>query len=183
MTKRDDLSGRSDSPRLSHVGADGEVRMVDVGDKPATERRATARGEIRMRRETLDLIRDNAVAKGDVLAAARIAGVMAAKRTSDLIPLCHPLILDDVRVDIDPDEELPGYVVSVSVRTTGRTGAEMEAMTAAAVTLLTIYDMAKAADREMVIGNIVLTGKSGGRSGEFSRLDGTSPAPYRGGER
>jgi cyclic pyranopterin phosphate synthase len=101
---------------------------------------------------------------------------MAAKRTADLIPLCHPLILDDVQVEVTPDEVLPGCVVSVSVRTAGRTGAEMEALTATAVTLLTIYDMAKAADRGMVIGNIVLTGKSGGRSGDFSRLDGTSPA-------
>lgn len=150
--------------------------MVDVGDKPVTDRRATASGEIRMERSTLALIRQNGLAKGDVLSVARVAGVMAAKRTAELIPLCHVLALDDVQVVIDADDSLPGLRVRVSVRTTGRTGAEMEALTATGVTLLTIYDMAKAVDRRMVIGNIVLEAKSGGRSGELSSLDGTGPA-------
>lgn len=162
--------------RLSHVAADGAARMVDVGDKPVTVRRATASGDITMAPATVGLIRDDGLAKGDVLAVARVAGVMAAKRTADLIPLCHPLVLDDVRIDVELDESLPGVRVRTSVRTAGRTGAEMEALTATAVTLLTIYDMAKSADRRMVIGNIVLEAKSGGRAGDLSSLDGTGPA-------
>lgn len=161
---------------MSHVGEDGRLRMVDVGDKPVTTRRAAASGNIRMRRESLALIAANGVSKGDVVATARIAGVMAAKRTAELIPLCHPLALDDVQVVVELDENLPGVRVEAQVRTQGRTGAEMEALTAASVTLLTIYDMVKAVDREMVIGDIVLERKSGGASGEFARLDGTGPA-------
>lgn len=150
--------------------------MVDVGDKPVTARHAAASGIIRMRAETLALIAANAVAKGDVVATARVAGVMAAKRTAELIPLCHQLTLDDVQVAVTLDERLPGVRVGAQVHTQGRTGAEMEAMTAVAVTLLTIYDMVKAVDREMVIGDIVLERKSGGVSGEYSRLVGTGPA-------
>ena len=166
----------ADGRALSHVGADGRLRMVDVGDKPVTSRKAAASGNIRMRRESLALIATTSVAKGDVVATARIAGVMAAKRTAELIPLCHPLSLDDVQVVVELDDTLPGVRVAVEVRTHGRTGAEMEALTAASVTLLTIYDMMKATDREMVIGDIVLDRKSGGTSGEYSRLDGTGPA-------
>lgn len=163
-------------PSLTHVGEDGRLRMVDVGDKPVTTRHAVASGTIRMRGETLALIASNAVAKGDVIATARVAGVMAAKRTAELIPLCHQLSLDDVQVGVALDDGLPGVRVEVRVRTRGKTGAEMEALTAASVTLLTIYDMVKAADREMVIGDIVLERKSGGMSGEYSRLAGTGPA-------
>lgn len=165
-----------DEPSLSHVGPDGRLRMVDVGDKPVTVRHAAASGIIRMQAETLALIASNAVAKGDVIATARIAGVMAAKRTAELIPLCHQLALDDVQVTVTPDGTLPGLRVEAQVRTQGRTGAEMEALTAVSVTLLTIYDMVKAADRGMVIGDIVLERKTGGVSGEYSRLVGTGPA-------
>lgn len=161
---------------LTHVDGDGELRMVDVSDKPVTTRHAAASGHIRMRSDSLALIAANAVAKGDVVATARIAGVMAAKRTAELIPLCHSLSLDDVQVAISLDEHLPGVRVDVQVRTHGRTGAEMEALTATSVTLLTIYDMVKGVDRSMVIGDIVLERKSGGVSGEYSRLDGTGPA-------
>lgn len=147
---------------LSHVGPDGSARMVDVGDKPVSDRRATARGAIRMRPETLEAVLGPGTRKGDVLGVARVAGIMAAKRTSELIPLCHPLILEDVQVDIVQDSTLPGLRVTTAVRTLGRTGAEMEALTAAAVTLLTIYDMTKSMDREMMITEIVLSAKSGG---------------------
>ncbi len=162
--------------RLTHVSSDGAIRMVDVGDKPVSSRRAVASGSIRMRPESLALIAANGLDKGDVVTTARIAGVMAAKRTAELIPLCHPLVLDDVQVSIELDPTLPGARVVANVATHGRTGAEMEALTAATVTLLTIYDMVKGADREMVIGDIVLDRKSGGRSGEYARLDGTGPA-------
>ena len=164
-------------PALTHVDDAGAARMVDVGDKPVTDRRATASGTITMRPETLALIEGHAMKKGDVISVARIAGVMGAKRTADLIPLCHPLPLSDVQVAVTPDRALPGLRVTASARTEGRTGVEMEALTAVTVTLLTIYDMAKATDRGMVIGNIVLEAKSGGRSS----VDGTSPAPYAGG--
>ncbi len=153
--------------------------MVDVSAKPETARRATARGTIRMSRATLDAILRNQIKKGDVLGVARIAGIMAAKRTSDLIPLCHPLPVDDIQITIDPDEGLPGLCAQASVATFARTGVEMEAITAVAIALVTIYDMAKAMDRDMVIGDIVLMAKSGGRTADFARLDGTPPAPYR----
>jgi cyclic pyranopterin phosphate synthase len=136
--------------------------MVDIGDKPVTDRRAEARGAIRMQPGTLEVVSRGEARKGDVLGVARVAGIMAAKRTSELIPLCHPLTLDDVRVEIEVERSLPGLRVTAAVRTTGRTGAEMEALTAVAVTLLTIYDMTKSVDREMVITDIVLTAKSGG---------------------
>jgi len=163
--------------RLTHVDPEGAVRMVDVGDKAVTARRAAASGWIRMRPETLALIRVNGFRKGDVLATARIAGVMAAKRTAELIPLCHPLLLDDVQVAATEDDGLPGVRVTAEIRTTGRTGAEMEAMTAVGVALLTIYDMAKGADRAMEIGGIVLEAKSGGRGGPYARVAGMPPAP------
>jgi cyclic pyranopterin phosphate synthase len=134
-----------------------------------------------MRPETLLAIVNAEVKKGDVLGVARIAGVMAAKRTSDLIPLCHPLSLTDVQVRLTADESLPGVVAEATVRTTGRTGVEMEALTAVSVALLTIYDMAKALDRGMEISDISLAEKSGGSRGDFSRLDGTGTATYRGG--
>jgi cyclic pyranopterin monophosphate synthase len=154
--------------------------MVDVSAKPETARRATARGVIRMSSATLDAIRRNQVRKGDVLGVARLAGIMAAKRTADLIPLCHPLPIDDVQLSIDPDDSLPGLRAEATVATSAKTGVEMEAITAVAIALVTVYDMAKAMDRGMTIGDIVLVAKSGGQSGDFARLDGTSPAPYRG---
>jgi len=163
--------------RLSHVVADGTARMVDVGLKPDTARMARATGSITMTPATLDAIQANAIAKGDVLGVARLAGIMAAKRTADLIPLCHPIALTDVSVDLTVDPSLPGVRVSAVARTVGKTGVEMEALSAATVALLTIYDMAKAMDRSMVIGEIALAEKTGGASGPYARLDGVSVAP------
>jgi cyclic pyranopterin phosphate synthase len=164
--------------RLTHIADSGEAKMVDVSAKSETTRVARATGVIRMKRETLSAIVNAQVKKGDVLGAARIAAVMAAKRTSELIPLCHPIALTDVQVELTPDETLPGVRAMVSATTVGRTGVEMEALTGVSVALLTIYDMAKAMDREMVIADISLAYKSGGVSGEFSRLDGQENAPY-----
>lgn len=155
--------------RLTHVAGDGTVRMVDVSAKPDSPRMARVTGSISMSRATHDAIVANAVKKGDVLAVARLAGIMAAKRTSDLIPLCHPLPLTDVSVELTPDAGLPGVRVEAVARTVGKTGVEMEALTAASVALLTVYDMAKAMDRAMVIGDISLAEKSGGVSGDFAR--------------
>lgn len=152
---------------LSHVGSDGEARMVDVGGKDETARVARAAGEIVMSLQTLAAIRSNSLAKGDVLAVAKVAGIMAAKRTAELIPLCHPLPLTDVDVRITEDEALPGLAVEATARTVGRTGVEMEALTAVSVTLLTIYDMAKSLDKRMSLGRIRLLEKSGGRSGPW----------------
>jgi cyclic pyranopterin phosphate synthase len=154
---------------LTHLDAEGRARMVDVGAKPETARTARAEGSISMTAETLDAITRNTVAKGDVIATARIAGVMAAKRTPDLIPLCHPISLTDAGVDIEADRSLPGLRVRAWASTTGRTGVEMEALTAVSVALLTIYDMAKAIDRGMEIGSVRLTEKRGGRSGDWAR--------------
>jgi cyclic pyranopterin phosphate synthase len=165
--------------RLTHVAESGEARMVDVSDKPESKRVARAAGLIRMRPATLVAIVNAEVKKGDVLGVARIAGVMAAKKTADLIPLCHPLRLDDVQVDLSPDELMPGIRVEATVRTTGRTGVEMEALTAVSVALLTIYDMAKALDRDMQISDISLLAKSGGVGGDYARVDGGSSAAYR----
>ena len=164
-----------DRERLSHVSDSGEARMVDVSAKPHTVRSATATGEIRMRDYTLSAIVNAHIKKGDVLATARIAGVMAAKKTAELIPLCHPIALSDVQVELVADERLPGIRVSATARTTGPTGVEMEALTAASVALLTIYDMAKAIDRGMEIGAISLAEKTGGASGHYTR-DGTGSA-------
>jgi cyclic pyranopterin phosphate synthase len=155
--------------KLSHVSADGSARMVDVGAKPETARMARATGQITMSRPTLDAIIANAIAKGDVLGVARVAGIMGAKRTSELIPLCHPLPLTDVGVSVEPDPALPGVRVEAVVRTIGRTGVEMEALSAVTVALLTVYDMAKAMDRGMIIGDISLAEKSGGASGPYTR--------------
>jgi cyclic pyranopterin phosphate synthase len=157
----------SDSGALSHVDAAGKVRMVDVTAKAATVREATAAGEIRMSAAAVRAIRGGAVAKGDPLQTARIAGIMAAKRTADLIPLCHPLALTSVDVTLQPRRW--GYAITATVRTTGPTGVEMEALTAVSVAALTVYDMLKAVDRTMEIGVIRLLAKSGGRSGTFRR--------------
>lgn len=154
---------------LTHIGASGEANMVDVGDKAETVRIAVAEGMVRMRPETLQLIRDGDAKKGDVIGTARLAGIMAAKQTASLIPLCHPLMLTKVAVEITEDAALPGLRVEATAKLTGRTGVEMEALTAVSVACLTIYDMAKAADREMEICGIRLVAKSGGRSGDYQR--------------
>ena len=180
MTGAGRAGGPGGAGELTHVGAGGEARMVDVSAKPETARRAVAKGVIRMRAATLEAIRRNQMQKGDVLGVARVAGIMGAKRTAELIPLCHPLSIHDVQLTLTLDDALPGVRVEASVATLGRTGVEMEAITAVAIALVTVYDMAKAMDREMVIGEIVLAAKSGGRSGDFASLDGTPPAPYRG---
>ena len=164
------------SDKLTHVDESGAARMVDVSGKPETHRRARATGAIRMRAETLRAIVNAEVKKGDVLGVARVAGVMAAKRTAELIPLCHPLALDDVQVTLTPDESLPGIRAEASVATTGRTGAEMEALTSVAVALLTVYDMAKGLDHGMELSDISLASKSGGAHGDYARLDGTGSA-------
>jgi cyclic pyranopterin phosphate synthase len=153
------------APRLSHVDARGRVKMVDVGDKPVTAREAVAAGEITMSAAALKLIRSGRVAKGDPLQTARLAGIMAAKQTAALIPLCHPLQLTHVSVELSPARR--GYRILSRVRTSGQTGVEMEALTAVAVAALTIYDMAKAVDKAMVIGDIRLVEKRGGKSGTY----------------
>src|SRR4030081_1737237 len=162
---RNNRAGRA---RLSHVDARGRIKMVDVGDKPVTDREAVARGSITMSREALRLIRRGAVKKGDPLQTARLAGILAAKQTSALIPLCHPLPLTSVNVDLKATSR--GYDIEARVRTTAQTGVEMEALTAVAVAALTIYDMVKAVDRTMVIGDVRLMFKSGGRSGTYTRI-------------
>jgi cyclic pyranopterin phosphate synthase len=162
---------------LSHVAPDGSARMVDVSAKADTSRMALATGNIRMSRDAYDAICTNSVEKGDVLGVARVAGIMAAKRTPDLIPLCHPLPLHDVGLVIAPDPALPGFRVEVTARTVGKTGVEMEALTGVSVALLTVYDMAKSIDRSMVISDISLARKVGGSGGEYARLDGTPVAP------
>tara|TARA_R110002020_G_scaffold36894_97_gene111313 strand:+ start:4703 stop:5194 length:492 start_codon:yes stop_codon:yes gene_type:complete len=152
---------------LTHLDETGAARMVDVSEKSVTRREATATGSVTMRAATLELIRAGNLKKGDVLATARIAGIMAAKRTHELIPLCHPLPVTSIRVEIEPDASLPGLRVTATVAVDGKTGVEMEALTAASVACLTIYDMAKAVEREMSIGDIRLLAKSGGRSGDY----------------
>ncbi|MBR0716133.1 cyclic pyranopterin monophosphate synthase MoaC [Bradyrhizobium liaoningense] len=154
-------------PALTHIGASGEARMVDVSDKPATERLAVAEGRVIMSKATLALILSGNAKKGDVLGTARIAGIMAAKRTSELIPLCHPLALSKVTLDIEPDEKLPGCLVRASVKVTGSTGVEMEALTAVSVACLTVYDMIKAVERGVRIEGIHLVEKKGGKSGHY----------------
>ncbi len=151
---------------LTHLDQSGRVRMVDVGGKADTERVAIARGEVHMRRETLELIRAGQMKKGDVLTVAQIAGISASKRTADLIPLCHPLPLTQVDVSLALDDALPGVQITATARTVGKTGVEMEALTAVSVAALTIYDMAKAAEKTMRIQNIRLVEKHGGRSGD-----------------
>lgn len=152
---------------LSHLNTRGEAHMVDVGEKQITSRTAIASGHIKMLPDTLKLVAEGKAKKGDVLATARIAGIMAAKKTSDLIPLCHPLALTKVTVDIEPDHELPGYQVTATASLSGKTGVEMEALCAVSTTCLTLYDMLKAVDRGMVISQIKVLEKHGGKSGSF----------------
>jgi cyclic pyranopterin phosphate synthase len=154
-------------PALTHIDAGGEARMVDVSDKPATERIAVAEGRVVMTKSTLDLIVSGNARKGDVLGTARIAGIMAAKKTHELIPLCHPLALSKVTVDITPDRKLPGCIVRSTVKVKGPTGVEMEALTAVSVACLTIYDMIKAVERGVRIEAIHLVEKKGGKSGHY----------------
>jgi cyclic pyranopterin phosphate synthase len=156
-------------PDLTHLSAAGQAQMVDVSGKAATERVAIAEGRIVMRKATLDLALSGNAKKGNVFAAARIAAIMAAKKAHDLIPLCHPLALTQVSVDLEPDPALPGIRVRVTAKVSGRTGVEMEALTAVSIACLTIYDMLKAVDRSMRIEAIALVRKSGGRSGDFLR--------------
>jgi cyclic pyranopterin monophosphate synthase len=160
-----------DTAGLTHIDAKGEARMVDVSAKPATERVAIAEGHVIMSMATLELIISGNAKKGDVLGTARVAGIMAAKRTSDLIPLCHPLALSKVTLDITTDEKLPGCIVRAAVKVTGPTGVEMEALMAVSVACLTIYDMIKAAERGVRIENIRLIEKKGGKSGHYRVAD------------
>ncbi len=155
--------------KLSHFDEDGKAAMVDVSDKDITERTATAEGSITMTPETLALIQAGSVKKGDVLGVARLAGIMAAKRTADLIPLCHPLALTSIALDLVCDAAAGAVHITATCKLKGRTGVEMEALTAVSVAALTVYDMCKAVDRAMIIGAIRLTHKAGGKSGEFSR--------------
>lgn len=154
------------SDKLSHLDETGKARMVDVGSKPDSERRAIAKGEVKMKPSTLELIRSGAIEKGDVFMVAELAGVMAAKKTAGLIPLCHPLTLSHVYVDIHPLSELPGVQISATVSGYGKTGVEMEALTAVTVAALTVYDMAKSVEKTMKIQNIRLVEKHGGQSGD-----------------
>ena len=158
---------RKGSPALTHIDAAGQAHMVDVSAKAATERMAVAEGRVVMGRSTLDLIASGNAKKGDVLGTARIAGIMAAKRTSDLIPLCHPLALSKVTVDVEPDASLPGCTVRATVKVNGPTGVEMEALTAVSVACLTIYDMIKGVERGARIEAIHLVEKKGGKSGDY----------------
>ncbi|MFU8776299.1 molybdopterin biosynthesis, protein C [Roseovarius sp. EC-HK134] len=152
---------------LSHFDGQGHAHMVDVSDKDVTARVAVAEGHIKMARETFDIIAEGRAKKGDVLAVARLAGIMAAKRTPDLIPLCHPLAITKVTVDLTLDPDLPGVRIAATVKTTGQTGVEMEALTAASVTALTVYDMTKAVDKAMEIGGLRVILKDGGKSGRY----------------
>lgn len=163
--------------KLTHMDEQGRARMVDVGAKPETEREAIARGEVQMAPETLELVAGGRVAKGDVLGVARIAGIMAAKRTGDLIPLCHPLPITRAEVDFRLDRGRSVIEIEARVATVGKTGVEMEALTAVNVAALTIYDMAKAADKAMVIQNVRLIRKTGGKSGTYQR---PGEAPWEG---
>ena len=173
------LEGKAERT-LSHVDARGRVKMVDVGDKPVARRDAIARGSIAMSNQALRLIRTGAVKKGDPLQTARLAGILAAKQTSALIPLCHPLALSSVNVELTSTRR--GYDIEARVRTTGQTGVEMEALTAVAVAALTVYDMVKAVDKTMVIGDIRLMHKSGGRSGIYTRSEGGKAGRREGGK-
>jgi cyclic pyranopterin phosphate synthase len=154
---------------MSHFDATGRARMVDITSKPVTERMAKARGVIRMKRETLDAIRSGTTRKGDVIAVARVAGIMAAKRTAELIPLCHPIPLTDVDLTIELDDDLPGAQVTATVKTAAQTGVEMEAIVAASVTLLTMFDMVKGLDKDLRISELTVIEKHGGKSGSWVR--------------
>jgi cyclic pyranopterin phosphate synthase len=157
------------SGRFTHFDQAGNAAMVDVTDKPVTDRVATARVTVEMAAATLAMIQQGTAKKGDVLGVARLAGIMAAKRTSDLIPLCHPLPISSVKIELEPDEATNAVAITATVRTTGQTGVEMEALTAASVAALTVYDMCKAVDRGMRIDGLRVTHKAGGKSGEFSQ--------------
>jgi cyclic pyranopterin phosphate synthase len=159
--------------RLSHTDDKGQARMVDVSGKQPTSREAVAQGSIRMKKKTLDLITDGKIAKGDVLATARIAGIMAAKKTPELIPLCHPLAITSVTIDFNIDAKESRIGILSRVRVNGKTGVEMEALTAVAAAALTVYDMCKAVDKEMIISDILLLEKKGGKSGRFKRRQTT----------
>lgn len=158
--------------KLSHIDGEGRARMVDVTEKGTTERIAVARGCVTMRPETLTAITEGQVGKGDVFAVARVAGIMAAKKTPELIPMCHPLNITSVKIDLTPHDSPPSVAIEATVKVAGQTGVEMEALTAVSAAGLTIYDMCKAMDREMVIGEIRLMRKSGGKSGTFMRGEG-----------
>ena len=162
---------KADQSKLSHIDAQGRAKMVDVSDKEITSRVAIARGTIHMRAETLSLIMDDKIEKGDVFSVARVAGIMAAKKTAELIPMCHPLNITSVAIDLTPARNPARVEIEACVRVSGKTGVEMEAMTAVGVAGLTIYDMCKAVDRQMVIGEIRLVKKSGGKSGTFIRKE------------
>jgi len=153
-------------PKLTHIDEAGRARMVDVGDKPDTRRTAVAKGEIHLRRETLALIQQGTLKKGDALTVAQVAGILGAKRTSDLIPLCHPIPIHQIEVKLEPDESLPGVRITATVQTVGKTGVEMEALTAVSVAALTVYDMVKAVEKTASIQNIRLVEKHGGLSGD-----------------
>ena len=155
------------SDALTHFDGKGDAHMVDVGGKAVTDRVAVAVCHIKMRRETFDIISEGRAKKGDVLGVARLAGIMAAKRTADLIPLCHPLPITKVAVELEPDDALPGVRIEATVKTTGQTGVEMEALTAANIAALTVYDMAKAVDKGMEIGGLHVVLKDGGKSGRY----------------
>ncbi|HAQ34067.1 MAG: cyclic pyranopterin monophosphate synthase MoaC [Maricaulis sp.] len=154
----------SDGNRLSHLDAEGRARMVDVSGKPATARRAVAQGHLACSAETLQRVRDGNTPKGAVISTAELAGVIGGKRTSDLVPLCHPLPLTKLSVTITPNDTLPGFLIEAEAKTTGPTGVEMEALTAVSIAALTLFDMLKAIDKSMTIGGIMVTGKTGGRS-------------------
>ena len=156
------------SGKLTHFNEAGETHMVDVSGKPVTDREATAEGAVVMAPETLALVLDGTAKKGDVLGTARLAGIMGAKRTADLIPLCHPLPITRVALELTPDPDLPGVRIRATVKTSGQTGVEMEALTAVSVAALTIYDMLKAAEKAMRIEAVRLTAKSGGKSGDYT---------------
>jgi cyclic pyranopterin phosphate synthase len=160
------MAERMTPPKLTHLDETGRAHMVDVGSKPVTDRMAVAKGEVRMKEATFDLIRAGALKKGDVLTVAQVAGIAAAKRTSDLIPLSHPLPLSHIQVALELEPSLPGVIITATVKTTGQTGVEMEALTAVSVAALTVYDMAKAAEKTMKIQNIRLVEKHGGQSGD-----------------
>jgi cyclic pyranopterin phosphate synthase len=162
--------------KLTHLDDQGQARMVDVGTKPVSERTATAEGAVRMSQAAFDLVAGEGVPKGDVLAVARVAAVMAAKRTGELVPLCHPLLLDVVEVDAELDPALPGVRIRALAKVTGRTGVEMEALTAVAVGCLTVYDMVKAVDRGMIIEGVRLTSKTGGTRGDWPKGDSDANA-------
>ncbi len=164
---------------LTHLNAQGEARMVDVSDKAITQRSATACSSLQMQPSTLALILNNGLPKGDVLASARIAGIMAAKRTPELIPMCHPLLLSKVEVDLQPDHQLPGVRIRATCKLAGQTGVEMEALTAASVAALTLYDMCKAVDKQMIIGHTYVEAKSGGKSGDWQLNQASAAQPVQ----